>query len=294
MTAHDKRLHAVRPDLADERLRGKVASAQFVAGRSAWIVSPVVDVLQEPSPDAGLSTQLQLGEEVKVFEEAGGWAWVQGTFDGYVGYIDAACIGDAAVGATHTVRVPRTFIYSAPDLKLARRASLSMGALVKIVGFTEARGTRYAITSAQEAIIADHVTLLEAHEVDFVSVAETLTSTPYLWGGSTAFGIDCSGLVQLSMRMTGRQVLRDTDMQVETVGEPVAPGAKMSSLRRGDLVFWRGHVAIMTDSETIIHANGHTMMVNTERLTDAISRIGYLYGAPVSYRRPNTGHADDI
>jgi cell wall-associated NlpC family hydrolase len=117
-------------------------------------------------------------------------------------------------------------------------------------------------------------------------VAETLLYTPYLWGGVSAFGIDCSGLVQLAMRMAGRDVLRDSDMQAESIGEPIEPGSGFSGLRSGDLVFWKGHVAIMTDAENMIHANGHTMLVSRERLSDAVDRIGYLYGGPTGFRRP--------
>jgi cell wall-associated NlpC family hydrolase len=117
-------------------------------------------------------------------------------------------------------------------------------------------------------------------------VAEALLSTPYLWGGTSAFGIDCSGLVQLSMRMAGRTVPRDTDMQASGLGEPFDPGADLAGLRRGDLVFWKGHVAIMLDGKNIIHANGHAMMVSRERLSDAVERIAYLYGGPTGFRRP--------
>ena len=137
-----------------------------------------------------------------------------------------------------------------------------------------------------EAMIAGHLRPVGEPAADYVAVAETLIDTPYLWGGTTGFGIDCSGLVQLSMRMAGRDVLRDTDMQAATVGEPVEPGPDFSALRRGDLVFWKGHVAIMTDAASMIHANGHTMIVSREGLREAIDRIGYLYGQPTGFRRP--------
>jgi cell wall-associated NlpC family hydrolase len=286
LTVHDKRMLAFRPDLADARLEGRIMSEKFVSGRPARIVVSVADLLKEPKTDAGLNNQLLRGDDVLVFDEANGWAWVQGERDRYVGYVKDSSLGDPAGLASHRVSAPRTFVYPGPDLKLPRVDHLSMGASVAVTDFVESRGTRYAIVSPGEAVIAEHLRLIDQHAVDFVAVAEMLVHTPYLWGGSTGFGIDCSGLVQLSMRMAGRDVLRDSDMQSETIGDALEIGNGFSGLRRGDLVFWKGHVAIMTDPESIIHANGHTMMVSHERLADAIDRIGYLYGAPTGFRRP--------
>src|SRR5262249_23754052 len=140
------------------------------------------------------------------------------------------------------------------------------------------------LLASGEAIIEKHLAPLAWRANDFVAVAETLLETPYLWAGASGFGIDCSGLVQLSMRMVGRDVLRDSDLQAATVGEPVERSA---GLRRGDLVFWNGHVAIMTGPDAIIHANGHTMTVAREGLDQAIDRVAYLYGrGPTGFRRP--------
>ncbi len=286
MTAHDKRLHAIRPDLADARLKGEVTAERFVAGRPARIVAPVADVRKEPRPDAGLSTQFLRGDDVTVFDEAEGWAWVQAERDRYVGYVSAAFLGGREATPTHVVSVPRTFLYPGADLKLPRQGELSLGSSVAVTGFAETRGTRYAVLSSGEALIAGHLKRVGEHAEDFVAVAETLVQTPYLWGGASGFGIDCSGLVQLAMRMAGRDVLRDSDMQAETIGDPIELGDGFSGLRRGDLVFWKGHVAIMTDEKTMIHANGHTMLVSREALHGAIDRIGYLYGGPTGFRRP--------
>ena len=286
MTAYDKRLHAFRPDLADARLKGQITADRFVAGSPARIVAPVADMLAEPRPDAGLNTQLVRGDGVIVFEEAEGWAWVQADRDGYVGYVSGGFLGPKADEPTHVVSAPRSFLYPGPDLRFPRFGELSLGSLVTVKNFAETRGTRYALLSTGEAMISGHLRPVNEVSDDYVAIAETLLMTPYLWGGSTAFGIDCSGLVQLAMRMTGRDVLRDSDMQAATLGEPIASGEGYSGLRRGDLVFWKGHVAIMTDGRTMIHANGHTMLVSREGLTDAIGRIVYLYGGPTGFRRP--------
>jgi cell wall-associated NlpC family hydrolase len=286
LTAYDKRLHAYRPDLADISLKGEVTADRFVTGRPARIVASVADMLREPRPDAGLNTQLLRGDDVTVFEEAEGWAWVQAERDGYVGYVSGGFLSQRTEEPTHVVSAPRSFLYPGPDLRFPRLGELSLGSLVTVRDFAETRGTRYALLSTGEAMIAGHLKPAGEFSEDYVAIAEQLLMTPYLWGGSTAFGIDCSGLVQLAMRMAGRDVLRDSDMQADTLGEPIELGEAYSGLRRGDLVFWKGHVAIMTDERTMIHANGHTMLVSREGLADAIDRIGYLYGGPTGFKRP--------
>ena len=286
MSGLDRRLNAFRPDLADARLEGRVEARRFVAGRPARVTVPVLDLKSAPRPDAGLDTQLLMGDEVLAFDEAEGFAWVQATRDGYVGYASAAGLAPPAAEPTHEVRMPRTFAYRAPDMKTPTTACLSMGDAVRVTGHATTRGTDYALLESGEALIAGHLRPLGEKSEDFVAVAGMLEHTPYLWGGKSAFGIDCSGLVQLCLRMTGRDVLRDTDMQARSIGEALAIGDDLAGLARGDLVFWNGHVAIMLDGETMIHANGHTMTVAREGLRDAVERIAWLYGRPTGFRRP--------
>ena len=286
MTARDARLHAFRSDLADARLKGEVSADRFVAGQPARISAPVADLRKAPRWDAGVNTQALFGDDILVFEEKDGWAWIQVERDGYVGYVADTVLGARDRAPTHVVSVPRTFLYPGPDLRFPAGGQLSMGSTVAVTGAAETRGTHYAVLPSGEAIIAGHLRPVGDAAADYVAVAEMFLGTPYLWGGASGFGIDCSGLVQLAMRMTGSDVLRDSDMQAATLGEPLDPGPDYTGLRRGDLVFWKGHVAVMTDTDTMIHANGHTMLVSREGLKEAIARIGYLYGGPTGFRRP--------
>jgi cell wall-associated NlpC family hydrolase len=286
LTARDARLHAFRSDLADARLKGEVDAERFVSGRPARVTASVADMRKAPRPDAGVNTQLLLGDDVLVFESAEGWAWAQAERDGYVGYLSSSMLGERDHPATHIVSVPRTFLYPGPDLRFPIAGQMSMGSTVAVTGRAETRGTPYALLSSGQAVIAAHLRPVGDVVEDYVSVAELFMGTPYLWGGVSGFGIDCSGLVQLAMRMAGRNVLRDSDMQAASLGDPLDPGPDHAGLRRGDLVFWKGHVAIMADAEAMIHASGHTMLVSREGLKDAVARIGYLYGGPTGFRRP--------
>ena len=285
-TSLDPHLNAFRQDLADARLKGRVDASRFVSGTPACVQRFFADVKSAPRADAGVDTQFLAGEPVTVFETANDWAWVQSDRDGYVGYVAADSLGPPGAEPTHVVSVPRTFVYPGPDLKLARSGYRSMGTPVAVVGHQETRGTSYAILASGEALFAGHLRPLEENANDYVAVAETLIQTPYLWGGTTGFGLDCSGLVQLAMREAGRTVLRDTYMQAESIGSVLSSGATRPALQRGDLVFWKGHVAIMTDSATAIHANANTMAVSIEPVDTAIERIERLYGAPTVFRRP--------
>lgn len=283
----DRRLHAYRADLADERLKGRFNADRFVAGTPMTVAEPVVDLRAEPRPDSGPQTQILFGDTVRVFEESDGWCWVQADRDDYVGYVSAASLEKPRGEATHRVVVPRTFVYPGADLRFAHTHALSLGSSVRVVGAAETRGTHYAVLESGEALIASHLAPVGTDAKDYVSVAETLLHTPYLWGGTSGFGIDCSGLVQLCLWAAGRKVLRDSDMQQSALGTVVKPDADYSNLKRGDLVFWKGHVAICVGPDTLIHASGHTMMVTLEPLKDAIKRIAYLYDLPTLIRRPD-------
>jgi cell wall-associated NlpC family hydrolase len=279
----DRRLNAFRPDLADASLTGKVDALRFVEGVPARIGVPRVALRPKPDADAGIDTELLFGEPVMEFDRRDGWAWVKSGLDDYVGYVEETALALPRGAPTHWVTAPRTFLYPEPDMKRPARAALSMGSRIAVTGEAETRGTKYVLTDAG-ALVARHVAPVDvAVADDYVAVASRFLETPYLWGGRSGFGLDCSGLVQLSMMMAGRQVLRDTDMQRAAMGVEIGRG----DLRRGDLVFWKGHVAIMTDASTMIHASGFTMDVSHEGLQDAIRRIEPMYGLPLACRRPS-------
>ncbi|MEO4044270.1 NlpC/P60 family protein [Hoeflea sp. CAU 1731] len=284
--APDKRLNVYRADLADSRLRNVVDAAAYVTGAPAGIVAAVANIHARPDQASECVSQSLYGETVRVFEKKDGWRWIQCDADGYVGYVEAEDVSDSQPNPTHVVTVPRTFLYDGADLRHRVEIHLSMGSRLKITGTAETRGTRYAITHDRLAVIASHVAPLDHREADYVAVADRFLETPYLWGGRSGFGLDCSGLVQLAMAMAGLKAPRDTDMQAAGVGDAVDPGRDYSALRRGDLVFWKGHVAIMRDRESILHASGHTMVVTVEPLAAAVSRIAHLYGPPTGFRRP--------
>lgn len=288
----DKRLHAYRPDRADMALKGRVQAAEYVSGTPAVVARPVMDLKVMPQESAEAGSQLLLGETVTVFDNADGWSWVQADRDRYVGYVPQMGLSGITGSATHIVTVPRTFIYSMADLRSPAETACSMGSRLTVAEMTETRGTAYAIMPDGSALIAAHLHPLGFQFDDYVSVASMFLETPYLWAGKSAFGFDCSGLVQLAMLMCGRSVERDSDMQATSIGAPVEAGR--DGLQRGDLVFWSGHVGIMEDAGTMIHASGHAMRVVREKLSDAIDRIAHLYGMPTAYRRPLVSVGHDI
>jgi len=220
---------------------------------------------------------LACGEAVTIFDESEGWAWAQLDRDSYVGYLPLAALG-AASAPTHRVAALRMHAYPGPAIKLPPRMALSLGAQLTIVG----RENDFAVSADRLYVWSRCLTELSAREPDYVAVAELFLGTPYLWGGRTSEGVDCSGLVQTALTAAGVASPRDSDMVEAVLGEPIAIDDPRSPLTRGDLVFWKGHVGIMRDSVTLLHANGWHMKTVSEPLAQARERIAANGGGKVT------------
>lgn len=264
----DNRLHAYRPGLADVKLRGRIDAKRFVEGVAMEVVVPVTSIQREASSTTMQTTQALFGERLMAFEITDGWVWCQLERDGYVGYVAKASVSIDLANPTHRVSVPSTFLYPLPDIKSQAATNLPMNAKLQIVASDE----KFSRLSNGQYVFTEHVRPLNEFEPDFVSVAEKFLDVPYYWGGKTAQGMDCSGLVQTSLEVCGISSPRDTDMQETQLGQNLLIN-DLDGLRRGDLVFWKGHVGIMIDQKTLLHANGYHMMTVKEPLADAVTRI---------------------
>ena len=265
----DRRLNACRDDLADVRLKGKVSAARFVEGTVRRVAQGIVPLRKLPAPGTQLVSELLLGERVRVFEEKDGAAWVQSEADGYVGYTDSAALDADLRAPTHVVSAIHTCVYPEPVIRAPNVGFLPMCADVAVTG---TKG-RYAELATGGWVPLLHLAERGAFESDPVSVAERLTGAPYVWGGKSSLGLDCSALVQLALARCGVAALRDSDMQERTLGTPVAFGGDAPSLRRGDIVFWKGHVGIFVAPERFLHANARDMAVASAPFAEVVRYI---------------------
>lgn len=251
-----------------------------VAKREYVICTPIAPLKDRPGWCAGQDTELLFGSKFKVTALKDGWAEGQeispikdSKFPGYKGYVPADCLALSEANPTHRVSSLKAPIFTKPDIKSPIRFILPINALISgeisdgflksAVGFVHERHVDALATGAAGA--------------DFVSIAEMHLGLPYIWGGNSADGLDCSGLVQSSLRAIGRDFPRDSGDQCK-VGRDIK---SIKTLRRGDLVFWKGHVGIMTDARLLLHANAFHMCVFQEPLSEAVTRIG----EPTGFKR---------
>jgi cell wall-associated NlpC family hydrolase len=270
MPALDRRVTPWRADVAAKHLEGKVKAARFVEGHAMEVVAPQAPLRREPRPDALLDTEALKGERVTVYDaNAEGWAWGQLAGDEYVGWLPSAALAVPGPAPTHRVAALRTLVFPGPSIRLPPIEALPFGAALNIGRIDN----RLATMPSGGYVPAVHLAPIGDNERDFVAVAERFVGAPYLWGGKTAFGLDCSGLVQIALSACGLPCPRDSDMQERALGSALDHKAASFKLQRGDLIFWAGHVAIARDRDSLVHANAFHMAVVVEPVGEAIARI---------------------
>jgi cell wall-associated NlpC family hydrolase len=277
----DPRVTPVRPDLAAAHLRGQVEAVRFVEGTDFEVFDPVAPVRRSPVPDALLETEALKGERVTVYDEDGeGWGWGQLHADRYVGWLPMNALRAPGPAPTHKVVAVRTILFPGRSIKAQPVEGVPLGCRLAITG----DDGELARLASGGYVPVRHLAPLDAAAPDFVAVAERFFGVPYLWGGKTSLGIDCSGLVQIALTASGIVCPRDSDMQQRALGTAVAMG-DLTGLRRGDLMFWKGHVGVMRDAATLLHANAFHMAVAAEPLREAIGRISAAGSEVVAVKR---------
>jgi hypothetical protein len=266
----DLRVTPLRDDLAARHLAGMVEASRFAEGKEYEIADAQAPMRNAPSHEAALLTEALKGERITIYDIGEeGWAWGQLEADGYVGFVPASALCAVGPPSTHKVTALRTLVFPGPSIKLPPLEALSFGCRLVIARVEDP----FAITASGGHVPILHLAPIDAMESDFVAVAERFLGTPYLWGGKTSLGIDCSGLLQLALAACGFACPRDSDMQEQALGSALAGPDELAQLRRGDLMFWNGHVAIARDAATLVHANAYHMAVAFEPAAAAIARI---------------------
>ena len=268
----DKRTTPFSGRLAHISLEGEV-SAPLTEGEPGQVIVPITDLLE--SPRGSRARQLLIGAAVLVIDRDEGHVFLRSERDGYCGWLAERAVGRGPE-PTHWVVAPAAHLYSEPMVQAPEKASVSLGSRLAVVGAWGAWAN-----TPHGFVPACHLRPIDQFAPDPVSVAESLLGTPYLWGGNSRNGLDCSGLVQVAFHAAGRDCPADSDLQM-VMGRGLASN---DTLKRGDLIFWKGHVAMVVNDDLIIHANGHTMSVSYEGIREAINRISAGGGGLVQARQ---------
>jgi cell wall-associated NlpC family hydrolase len=281
MSQLDPKRYPYRLDLAADSLKHLVRASRYAVGDIRQIKVPIAAVRRTPAADAPLDTEALFGERVTVYEDLRGWSWVQLRTDGYVGYIQSENLRPIPQDTSHRVSALRALVFKEADIKSPPIRALSFGSLISCTG-----AGRFVKLDDGGFVHLRQITTSGELATDFVSVAERFVGSPYLWGGRSSLGLDCSGLVQLAMQAAGHFCPRDSYMQAAEVGVAFDV-ERTDQLRRGDLVFWKGHVGIMRGAEHLVHANAHHMEVVIEPLAVAMVRMAAVGSTIQAIRRPS-------
>ena len=226
----------------------------------------------EPFVNSPLETECLFGETVEVLDEDLDWVYCKLITDNYHGWVKKNNIAKFKK-ATHRVFNIRTFIYNDADLKSNIALYLPMGAnLVVEKIYSEWAKIIYLVDERIKVgyVPAQHIVELQHKVSDWVAIAQSLEGTPYNWGGRDTIGLDCSALLQLTYQTYGQAIGRNTSDQVK-LDKPIIDN--ISDLKRGCVIFWKGHVGIMINKVNCIHANAFHMKTVTEPLIDIICRM---------------------
>lgn len=278
----DHRRHPYRDDLAAAYLKGQVQATRFTDPVPARVCSEVLSIQARPETRAMQISELLFGEDVAVYEQRDGWAWIQGRLDGYVGYVRANGLTfDTLSAPTHIVCARLSHLFADPTIKDPPVGRLTLGARLNVA---TVQG-KFARLDDGRHLIASHVRAIDAPETDLVAVALRNLGAPYLWGGRSSLGLDCSGLVQVAVQALGGEPPRDSDMQRDELGQNAPKPADMRDLQRGDIVYFPGHCMIADGNGHLVHANATHMAVTHEPVETVFARTRGGYGAVTHIRR---------
>ena len=273
----DPRVTPLRDGIAGRALEGVLPAEVYLDPKTLACAAPAAAIRRTPDAGSEQMDQLLFGELFDVIEEEGAFLWGQARRDGYTGFVEAAALAEPVATPTHRIAALRTYAFAEASIKSKASGPYSLNSLVTV----ETLEDRLAKVTGAGWMAVEHLTPIGRFETDPAAVAERYLAAPYLWGGRESLGLDCSGLVQQALLACGLACPRDADMQ-QALGAPIG----REDFGRGDLAFWKGHVAIGLDSERIVHANAHHMAVAIEPLNAAIERIKAAgSGEPTAFRR---------